>query len=72
MELKVGIIRPEGIETFGWISEDLKMIRSPEGAVWIQLHGDIAEEDPPQIVDEKDQVLESEEVLVLDDEFSES
>lgn len=72
MELKVGIIRPEGIETFGWISEDLKMIRSPEGAVWVQLHGDIAEEDPPTIVDEKKQALESEEALLLEDEFFES
>ena len=40
MDLKVGIIRPEGIETFGWISEDNQMIRSPNGAVWIQLNGD--------------------------------
>jgi len=36
----VGIIRPDGIETFGWISEDFQIIRSPKGAVWIQLHGD--------------------------------
>lgn len=40
MDLKVGIIRPEGIETFGWISEDSQMIRSPNGAVWVQLNGD--------------------------------
>jgi hypothetical protein len=43
---KVGIIREEGIETFGWISDDWQMIRSPNGAVWIQLNGDI-EEGPP-------------------------
>lgn len=38
--LKVGIISEEGIDTFGWISKDHLMIRSPGGAVWIQLHGD--------------------------------
>jgi hypothetical protein len=43
MDLKVGIIRPEGIETFGWITTDYKMIRSPNGAVWIQLNPDIAD-----------------------------
>jgi len=46
-DLKVGIVRPEGIETFGWISEDWLMIRSPNGSVWIQLNSDI-EEGPPQ------------------------
>lgn len=44
---KVGIVREEGIETFGWISDDWQMIRSPNGAVWIQLNGD-AEEGPPE------------------------
>jgi hypothetical protein len=46
----VGVIREEGIETFGWISEDFQMIRSPYGAVWIQLNGDtLTDEDlsPP-------------------------
>lgn len=52
MDLKVGIIRDENIETFGWISEDYKMIRSPNGAVWIQLNEDTLpesdeEEGPP-------------------------
>jgi hypothetical protein len=46
MDRKVGIVREEGIETFGWISEDWQMIRSPSGAVWIQLNGDV-EEGPP-------------------------
>ncbi len=45
MDLKVGIVREEGIDTFGWISEDLRMIRSAGGAVWIQLHGNFDEED---------------------------
>lgn len=43
MGLKVGVIRPEGIETFGWITTDFRMIRSPNGAVWIQLNGDVAD-----------------------------
>jgi hypothetical protein len=47
MDLKVGIVREEGIETFGWISQDWQMIRSPNGAVWIQLNGDAEEEGPP-------------------------
>lgn len=38
LDLKVGIIRPEGIETFGWISEDKKFIRGPNGSVWIQIN----------------------------------
>ena len=46
MDRKVGIIREEGVETFGWISDDWQMIRSPNGAVWIQLNGD-GEEGPP-------------------------
>jgi hypothetical protein len=46
MGLKVGVIRPEGIETFGWITTDYRMIRSPNGAVWIQLNSDIADGPP--------------------------
>jgi len=55
MDLKVGIIKPEGIETFGWITTDYKMIRSPNGAVWIQLNGDIAD-GPPSSTEEVDAV----------------
>ncbi|MEW5987756.1 MAG: restriction endonuclease [Chloroflexota bacterium] len=51
MGLKVGIIRTEGIETFGWITDDFKTIRSPNGAVWIQLNGDTAD-GPPAGADE--------------------
>ena len=40
MDLKVGILRPDGIETFGWISNDYEMIRSPLGAVWIRISQD--------------------------------
>jgi hypothetical protein len=38
----------EGTEELGWISEDGLMIRSPKGAVWIQLNGDIAEGPPAE------------------------
>ena len=40
LDLKVGIITPEGIETFGWIADDYEMIRSPLGAVWIRISQD--------------------------------
>lgn len=43
LDLKVGIVHEEGIDTFGWISADFQMIRSPDGAVWIQLSGDMTE-----------------------------
>jgi hypothetical protein len=45
MDLKVGIIREENIDTFGWISRDYKMIRSANGAVWIQLNEDILQDE---------------------------
>jgi hypothetical protein len=59
-DLKVGILREEGIDTFGWISEDRQMIRSPDGAVWVQLNGDGADGPPvpppldPDLLDEPD------------------
>ena len=34
---KIGILSESGIESFGWISPDWEMIRSPEGSVWIRL-----------------------------------
>jgi hypothetical protein len=45
MQLKVGILREEGIETIGWISEDYKMIRSALGSVWVQLSDDMTDEE---------------------------
>jgi hypothetical protein len=49
MNLKVGIVREEGeIETFGWISTDWLMIRSPNGAVWMQLNGDETDGPPEE------------------------
>ena len=44
MDLKVAVVHENGIDTFGWISDDDLMIRSPGGAVWIQLHGDNTDE----------------------------
>lgn len=42
---KVGIIRIEGMETFGWISPDWEMIRSPQGSVWIRICRDLSTDD---------------------------
>jgi hypothetical protein len=51
MDRKVGIVLQDGlVETFGWISDDWLMIRSPNGAVWMQLNGDIAEGVPEEPV----------------------
>lgn len=70
-DLKVGIIKEEGIETFGWISSDYEMIRSPLGAVWIRLSKDMdGDEFTPPSLGEDDEgsaintlmVAESEEV----------
>ncbi len=36
-EIKVAKIEGEDISTFGWMSDDEKMIRSPMGAVWIKI-----------------------------------
>lgn len=47
MDLKVGTVREQGIETFGWMSRDWQMIRSANGAVWIQLNGDADESGLP-------------------------
>lgn len=55
---KVGIITPGGIETFGWISNDMKMIRSPKGAVWIQLNGDMSEADETSLEGKEKSPLE--------------
>lgn len=44
-DLKLGVIVDDDIVTIGWISEDYKMIRSPFGAVWVQLSPDMPEEE---------------------------
>ncbi|MFH1702492.1 MAG: BstXI family restriction endonuclease [Nitrospirota bacterium] len=45
MGLKVGIIYDDHIETFGWISDDFKFIRSPNGAVWTQISSDMSSDE---------------------------
>ena len=71
--LKVGVVREEQTETFGFMSENWEMIRSPMGAVWSQLHGDVAESDPPppSEADTQDSV-EALEVPIVEDDTSES
>jgi len=54
MDLKIGIVREEGIETFGWMSQDWQMIRSPNGAVWIQINGDTDDDVNPTLPDSFD------------------
>jgi hypothetical protein len=55
-DLKIGIIKEEGIETFGWISSDYEMIRSPLGSVWIQLSRDMdGDEYTPPLSDGEDE-----------------
>lgn len=41
---KVAILGEDYTETLGWISDDYQMIRSPLGAVWIQITNDMDEE----------------------------
>ena len=49
MDSKVGILRGERLlETFGWISDDWLMIRSPGGAVWMQLNPDVSQGIPEE------------------------
>lgn len=40
---KLGVLVDDDIVTIGWISDDYKMIRSPYGAVWVQLSPDMPE-----------------------------
>lgn len=42
---KLGVIVDDDVVTIGWISDDYKMIRSPYGAVWVQLSPDMPEEE---------------------------
>jgi hypothetical protein len=41
MDLKIGVLHEDSVETIGWISQDFQMIRSPMGAVWIQVSGEM-------------------------------
>lgn len=53
--LKIGIIYEDHIESFGWLSADHKFIRSPNGAVWVQISTDMTVEEiniiPPDDVE---------------------
>jgi hypothetical protein len=43
---KIGVIDGnDEVITIGWISDDYKMIRSPYGAVWVQISSDMSEEE---------------------------
>lgn len=70
-DLKVGIIKEEGIETFGWISSDFEMIRSPLGAVWIQLSRDMDGDEftPPQLSEEDEGSIGSTVPLIETDDI---
>lgn len=50
---KVGVVSDDGIiSTFGWISQNLEMIRSPAGAVWIRIVEDhFSPEDQAALID---------------------
>lgn len=68
--LKVGILKEDGIETFGWISDDYEMIRSPLGAVWIQLSQDMHGDDytPPSLGEGDEGSIDNSESIVLKEE----
>jgi hypothetical protein len=54
---KVAILGEDYTETLGWISEDYQMIRSPLGAVWIQIMSDMDEEGEADIPPGMDQTI---------------
>jgi hypothetical protein len=41
VDKKIGVLHDDDVITIGWISDDFKMIRSPHGAVWVQLSDDM-------------------------------
>ena len=41
--VKVATVDGTAVSTFGWISRNYEMIRSPEGSVWIRICADNAE-----------------------------
>lgn len=40
LDLKAAVVDGESVSTFGWMSEDLRFIRSPAGGVWIKITED--------------------------------
>lgn len=52
---KIGVIdENDEIVTIGWISEDYKMIRSPYGAVWVQISSDMSEDERTAAFDDSE------------------
>lgn len=52
---KLGVIdENDEVLTIGWISDDFKMIRSPYGAVWIQISEEMSEEEWASAFDESE------------------
>jgi hypothetical protein len=52
------VIVEDELVTIGWISDDYKMIRSPYGAVWVQLSPDMPAAERAEAFDEhEDQAL---------------
>jgi len=45
VDLKIGIIYENHVETFGWLSADHKFIRSPNGSVWVQISNDMSNDE---------------------------
>lgn len=45
LNLKVGIIYDDHVDSFGWISADHKFIRSPNGATWIQISNNMSDDE---------------------------
>lgn len=71
MGLKVGIIHEDHVESFGWISPDHKFIRSPNGAVWIQISNDMSSEELTAPVPEIDNELSDDRIIDEDVEEAE-
>lgn len=52
---KLGVIdENDEVMTIGWISDDYKMIRSPYGAVWVQISSDMSDEERTASFDESE------------------
>jgi hypothetical protein len=71
MEMKIGIVLDDKIETIGWISSDFSMIRSADGAVWIQLCDDMTPAEKAGAVDLAANVIDEEQAeipIVLDED----
>lgn len=49
---KIGFIGDDDeLVTFGWMSDDFRMIRSPHGAVWVQLSADMSVDEQTEAFD---------------------